>query len=81
MTVSGVGFVPGSKIKIIYKTGVSTYPKFKICTAIVGSDGTFSCTGKIRGTGKAGATGSHTVVAKVPHSHMVTASTTYTLTS
>jgi hypothetical protein len=81
VTVSGQGFTPGSTVKIIYKTGDATEPRFKICTATVGSDGTFSCTGKIRGPSKAGATGSHTVVAKVPHTHTVTASTSYTLTS
>ncbi len=81
VTVSGEGFTPGSTVKIIYKTGVSTEPKFKICKATVESDGTFSCTGQIRGTRVAGATGSHTVTAKVPHSHSVVASTTYTLTS
>jgi hypothetical protein len=79
--VSGEGFTPGSTLKIIYKTGDSTKPSFKICTATVAPDGTFSCTGHIRGTRVAGSPGSHTVNAKVPHTHTVTASTTYTLTS
>jgi hypothetical protein len=47
----------------------------------VASDGTFSCTGKILGSRKAGSPGSHTVNAKVRHVHGVIASTTYTLTS
>jgi len=81
VTVSGEGFTPGSTLKIIYKTGDSTKPSFKICTATVAPDGTFSCTGHIRGTRVAGSPGSHTVNAKVPHTHTVTASTTYTLTS
>ncbi len=81
VTVLGEGFTPGTSVKIIYKTGVPTKPRFKICTATVGSDGTFSCIGHIRGLRVAGAPGAHTVVAKVPHSHTVAASTTYTLTS
>ncbi len=81
VTVSGKGFTPGSIVKITYKTGVPDEPGFKICKTTVGSDGTFSCTGKIRGVRVDGATGSHTVNAKTPHTHTVTASTTFTLTS
>jgi trimeric autotransporter adhesin len=79
VTVTGQGFTPGSKIKVIYKTGVSTEPSIKICSATVATDGTFSCTGKIRGTRRAGSPGSHTVNAKARHTHTVIASTTYTL--
>ena len=81
VTVTGQGFTPGNRIKVVYKTGVSTEPGFKICSATVAPDGTFSCTGKIRGSRIAGSPGSHMVRAKVPHTHTVIASTTYTLTS
>jgi len=81
VTVTGQGFTPGTTVKVVYKTGVSTEPGFKICTATVAPDGTFSCTGKIRGSHMAGSAGSHTVKAKVRHTHGTIASTTYTLTS
>ena len=81
VTVSGQGFTPGSTIKIVYKTGVAGKRNYKICTATVGDLGTFSCSGEIPRRHLAGAAGAHTVNAKVVHSHMVTASTSYTLTS
>ena len=59
VTVTGQGFTPGSNIKILYKTGISTEPNFKICAVTVSADGTFSCTAKIRGPRSRGTGFSH----------------------
>jgi hypothetical protein len=81
VTVSGAGFTPGTTVKVVFKTGEATRPSYRICNAAVGSDGTFSCNGKIKSSRVSGAAGSHTVNAKTRHTHSVTASTTYTLSS
>jgi uncharacterized protein YjdB len=80
LVVEGQGFTPGQKIVVNYVTGVSTEPRYLICKAVVTSNGTFSCAGRIRNSAKSGAPGLHKVNAKVRHVHGVIASTGFTLT-
>jgi hypothetical protein len=80
LVVDGKGFTPGEKVAIHFKTGVSEAPHYLICTAVVGTEGTFSCKGRIRGAAKSGAPGIHSVTAKEYHVHGVIASTEFTLT-
>ena len=64
------GFTPGTNVKVIYKTGVPTSRSFRICNATVGSDGTFSCTGKIRGAAcRRGHRLAHREREDSPHAH------------
>ncbi len=62
VTVSGTGFSPGETVKATYKTGLAS-PKpawIKVCSAVVASNGGFSCKGAIPTT-NAGALGTHTI--------------------
>jgi len=79
VVVSGTGFTPGSNVKVLFLTEVSARPKYRICVATVGSNGTFTCSGKIRGAKRDGAAGPHTVEAKIRHTSTIVASTIYTL--
>ena len=78
-TVSGQGFTPGTKVKVIYKTGVASKPKVKLCAATVGSLGTFTCSVKMPTRIESGAKGAHTVYAKEPKNKAILATTTFTL--
>ena len=80
VVVDGQGFEPGETVAIHFRTGVSTGPRFTICTTVVSEDGTFTCKGRIRKASAAGALGLHRVNAKVPHVHGVIALTEFTLT-
>ena len=81
VTVNGQGFVPGSTIRIVYRTELTapSKPKVIICTAVVNTQGTFSCSGVVPGTrGGGGPAGAHTVFAKVPKTKSILATTTFT---
>jgi hypothetical protein len=78
VTVSGGRFSVGETVKVKYKTGVSPNA-ILLCTAAVGSTGSFSCGGTIPSTNQ-GALGAHTIVAKGVTS-LRKAKTTYTLTA
>jgi trimeric autotransporter adhesin len=80
VVVDGQGFEPGETVAVHFRTGVSTGPRFTICTTVVSEDGTFTCKGRIRKASAAGALGLHRVNAKVPHVHGVIALTEFTLT-
>jgi hypothetical protein len=80
VVVNGKGFTPGETVVIHYRTGVSTDPKFAICTAVVSDDGTFSCKGRIRNAAGAGSPGLHQVNAKARHVHGIIAKAEFTLT-
>jgi hypothetical protein len=79
VVVIGQGFVPGSTIKVKYVTGMTLMPRVRICFALIGTYGHFTCTGKIPPKDEAGALGVHTILAKVHHTRGILATTTFTL--
>jgi len=80
VTASGQGFKPLEKVKVSYQTGlISPQPtSVAICTGMVATNGSFSCTGKIPAASVAGAKKAHKVTAFGGTSHLK-ASTTFTL--
>jgi hypothetical protein len=81
ITLNGTGFLSGEKVKVSYKTGLLAPHRAKrnICTATVASNGTFTCDGHVPNSNRAGATGTHKIVAKGTTS-LTKAITTFTLT-
>jgi len=79
VTVSGQGFSPGENVKITYKTGLASPKSVTICTATVGSDTSYTCSGTIPPRATAGARGAHTMVAKGLTS-LIKVQTTFTIT-
>jgi YVTN family beta-propeller protein len=55
ITVYGQGFNPGETVKITYKTGLVSPKSVAICTATAGSDTSYTCSGAIPATARAGA--------------------------
>jgi alpha-tubulin suppressor-like RCC1 family protein len=78
VTLSGAGFQPDETVKVTYKTGLHA-PKpssVALCSAIVMSDGSFTCSGHIPASTSAGAAGSHQILAKGKTS-LIKATTTF----
>jgi YVTN family beta-propeller protein len=80
VTVSGVNFLSGEKVKVTYKTGLTApHPKsVALCTGTAAGDGSFTCSGNIPSAASAGAPGNHTIVAKGKTS-LLQATTTFKL--
>jgi IPT/TIG domain len=76
--VSGGGFASGETVNVKYKTGLASPAAVLLCTATAVSDGSFACFGAIPTT-RAGAIGSHKIVAKGTTS-LAKATTVFTLT-
>jgi hypothetical protein len=62
VSASGAGFAPGETVTVKYLTGLSRAPAATLCTATVGSDGTYRCDGTVPLA--AGSRGPHPVKAK-----------------
>jgi trimeric autotransporter adhesin len=79
--VTGDGFTPGSTVKVLYLTGLASKPKLKLCETKVSDLGTFLCKIYIPSKTTAGATGLHTVEAKILHTKGILATTTFLLSN
>ncbi len=80
MTVSGTGFTSGLKVTVTYDPDRKKLKGMRrvLCHTNAGSDGTFSCTGRIPPHRGAGRRGVKTITATEPNG--TSASTTFTLT-
>ena len=76
MLIEGLNFDPAQKVTVQY---LSKTKYTVLCTATVGADGRFSCTGKIPRGRRGGKRGVHTIVAKEPSGAQAT--TRFTVTN
>ena len=81
VAVSGTGYSSGEQVNVTYTNGLANRDpaKITICSAIVGTDGTFKCLGHIPPSSVAGAIGDHSVRA-TGKTTLATAKTTFNLT-
>jgi hypothetical protein len=91
VSLNGTGFKSGETVNVRYRPAKERGQLIKtarpagdrakriICTAIVTSNGTFTCNGNIPNSKRAGPEGAHKIVAKGTTSH-IKADATFTLT-